>query len=169
MQLQQGIYFSRLRFDKLIALSKAEGQSFLYVQAPIRLWRTRPPRLHPPLKPGFRAAGPFTPRIARLVTCPGMWHRYVSDTSPPEAEYGGTSTRWIASLSAAPPSVLYLYFESKCSTGTDVPISVPSKSRASYFHALLWFNKNEMHLFMTVTIFHWVLFYLRIEEEDRYT
>jgi hypothetical protein len=28
-----------------------------------------------------RAAGPFTPRIARLVTCPEMWYRYVSDTS----------------------------------------------------------------------------------------
>ena len=27
------------------------------------------------------AAGPFTPRIARLVTCPEMWYRYVSDTS----------------------------------------------------------------------------------------
>ena len=26
------------------------------------------------------AARPFTPRIARLVACPGMWHRYVSDT-----------------------------------------------------------------------------------------
>jgi hypothetical protein len=24
-----------------------------------------------------------------------MWHHYVSDTSPPEAEYGGTFTRWI--------------------------------------------------------------------------
>lgn len=27
----------------------------------------------------FRAARPFTPRIARLVTCPEMWQLYVSD------------------------------------------------------------------------------------------
>ncbi len=32
-------------------------------------------------KPDHRAAGPFTPRIARLVTYPEMWYRYVSDTS----------------------------------------------------------------------------------------
>jgi hypothetical protein len=33
-----------------------------------------------------------------------MWHHYVSDTSPPAAEYGWTSTSWIAALSAAPTS-----------------------------------------------------------------
>ena len=53
-------------------------QSFRYVQAPTL---ARPPRLHPPLWFYHRAAGPFTPRIARLVTCPEMWYRYVSDTS----------------------------------------------------------------------------------------
>ena len=38
-----GNSFPILRFNKLTALSTAEGQSFRYVQAPIRLWRTRPP------------------------------------------------------------------------------------------------------------------------------
>ncbi len=28
----------------------------------------------------YWAAGPFTPRIARMVTHSGMWHHYVSDT-----------------------------------------------------------------------------------------
>ena len=46
-----------------------------------------PHLLDPPVAPtaarfhSHRAAGPFTPRIARLVTCPEMWYRYVSDTS----------------------------------------------------------------------------------------
>jgi hypothetical protein len=39
----------------------------------------------PPVVPLGRtthwAVGPFTPRIARLVTCPEMWHHYVSVTS----------------------------------------------------------------------------------------
>ena len=73
-----GNSFSRLRFDRLTALSTVEGQSFRYVQAPTL---ARPPRLHPPLWFYHRAAGPFTPRIARLVTCLEMWYRYVSDTS----------------------------------------------------------------------------------------
>ncbi len=77
MQLQPGIY-SRLRFDKLTALSLSKGShSFMF-----RLPRS----LDPPVAPTaevqhFRAAGSFTPRIARLVTCPEMWYRYVSDTS----------------------------------------------------------------------------------------
>ena len=77
-------------------------QTFVYLQAPIL---ARPPGCThrcelpscsghgdtvrglnvPPVVPlgktTHRAAGPFTPRIARLVTCPEMWHRYVSDTS----------------------------------------------------------------------------------------
>jgi hypothetical protein len=32
-------------------------------------------------------------------------HESVSDTSPPEAEYGWTFTSWIAALSAAPTSL----------------------------------------------------------------
>ncbi len=39
------------------------------------------PRLLPPrsLK-GLRAAGPYTPRSTRLVTCPEQWHRYMSES-----------------------------------------------------------------------------------------
>ena len=44
----------------------------------------------------------FTPRIARLVTWPEMWHHYVSDTSPALREHGWTFPNWIAALSAAP-------------------------------------------------------------------
>jgi hypothetical protein len=47
MQLQQGILFRGCEFDKLTALSTAEGQSFHYVQAPIRLRRIRPPGCTP--------------------------------------------------------------------------------------------------------------------------
>jgi len=36
-----------------------------------------------------------------------MWYRYVSCTSPPAVEYGGTFTRWIATLSAAPASSIF--------------------------------------------------------------
>jgi hypothetical protein len=46
-----------------------------------------------------RAARPFTPRIPRLVTCPGLWHRYMPESGN---WHDGTFTRWIAALSAAP-------------------------------------------------------------------
>jgi hypothetical protein len=46
-----------------------------------------------------RAARPFTPRIPRLVTCPGLWHRYMPESGN---RHDGTFTRWIAGLSAAP-------------------------------------------------------------------
>jgi hypothetical protein len=46
-----------------------------------------------------RAAGPFTPRIARMVTHSEMWHRYVPESGN---WHDGTFTRWIAALSAAP-------------------------------------------------------------------
>jgi hypothetical protein len=46
-----------------------------------------------------RAAGPFTPRIARRVTPTGMWHRYVTDLGNC---HGWTRTSWIPVLSAAP-------------------------------------------------------------------
>jgi hypothetical protein len=48
-----------------------------------------------------RAAGPFTPRIARPVTRTGMWRRYVLDT---DNWHDWTLTSWIAALSAAPYS-----------------------------------------------------------------
>jgi len=71
-------------------------QSFRYVQAPML---ARPPGCTH--RKAFRlwAAGPFTPRIARLVTCPEMWHRYTPESGNWR---GGTLTRWIAALSAAP-------------------------------------------------------------------
>ncbi len=87
MQLQQGY------------CSRGCSHSFMF-----RLPRSLDPQVAPTAKAKFRAAGPFTPRIARLVACPGMWHHYVSDTSPPAAEYGWTFTSWIAALSAAPTS-----------------------------------------------------------------
>jgi hypothetical protein len=37
------------------------------------------PRLHPP-QPFSWAAGPFTPRTTRLVACPELWYRYVSES-----------------------------------------------------------------------------------------
>ena len=49
-------------------------QSFAHVQAP-RL--ARPPGCSRRFL--RRAARPFTPRIARLVTCPEMWYRYVCE------------------------------------------------------------------------------------------
>ncbi|MFC1636633.1 hypothetical protein ACFL5Z_17530 [Planctomycetota bacterium] len=56
--------------------------------------------MHPPLSLyELRAAGPFTPRIARMVTHSGMWHRYVPESGN---WHDGTFTRWIAALSAAP-------------------------------------------------------------------
>jgi hypothetical protein len=54
-------------------------QSFRYVQAPTL---ARPPGCtHRRGLNALGAAGPFTPPIARLVTCHGLWYRYVSDTS----------------------------------------------------------------------------------------
>jgi len=47
----------------------------------------------------LRAAGPFTPRIARMVTPSEMWHHYVPESGN---WHDGTFTRWIAALSAAP-------------------------------------------------------------------
>ena len=44
-------------------------------------------------------ARPFTPRIARLVTCPEMWYHYMPESGN---WHDGTFTRWIVALSAAP-------------------------------------------------------------------
>ena len=53
-------------------------QSFDYLRAPTL---ARPPRLLPPQqRKRCRAAGPFTPRIARPVTRTGMWRCYMLDT-----------------------------------------------------------------------------------------
>ena len=62
-QLQRGIQISRL-------------QSFTYVQAPTL---ARPPGCSHRRIPSW-AAGPFTPRRTRLVTCPGQRHRYMPVT-----------------------------------------------------------------------------------------
>jgi hypothetical protein len=71
-------------------------QSFADVQSPPL---ARPPgRTHRGVR-RLRAAGPFTPRIARLVTHAGMWHRYVTDLGNC---HGWTCTSWITVLSAAP-------------------------------------------------------------------
>lgn len=75
-------------------------QSFHYVQAP---HLARPPGCTHRWTFVPRAAGPFTPRIARAVTQRGMWYRYVLETGN---WHGGTCTRWIAALSAAPTSIL---------------------------------------------------------------
>ena len=48
-----------------------------------------------------RAARPFTPRIPRLVTCPGLWHRYMPESGN---WHDGTFTRWTTALPAAPHS-----------------------------------------------------------------
>ena len=53
----------------------------------------------PTLVLSHRAAKPFTPRIPRLVTCPGLWHRYMPESGN---WHDGTFTRWIAALSVAP-------------------------------------------------------------------
>ena len=54
-------------------------QSFTNVQAPTLV---RPSGCtHHSCSISNWAAGPFTPRIARLVTCPEMWHHYMSVTS----------------------------------------------------------------------------------------
>jgi hypothetical protein len=68
-----------------------------------------PRLLDPPVAPTaiarrHRAAGPFTPRIARRVTPAGMWHRYVTDLGNC---HGWTRTSWIPVLSAAPSRVRF--------------------------------------------------------------
>ncbi len=57
-----------------------------------------PPVAPTAANPSRRAAGPFTPRNAHLVTQHGPWYRYVPESGN---WHGGTSTRWIAALSAA--------------------------------------------------------------------
>ena len=44
-----------------------------------RLLRSLGPQIASTAASSCWAAGPFTPRIARVVTHSGMWHRYVSD------------------------------------------------------------------------------------------
>src|SRR5512132_245866 len=76
-------------------------QSFADVQSPPL---ARPPgRTHRGAR-RHRAAGPFTPRIARRVTPAGMWHRYVTDLGNC---HGWTRTSWIPVLSAAPSQVRF--------------------------------------------------------------
>ena len=62
MQRQQGAVF------------RGCSHSFIF-----RLLRSLGPPIAPTAAPACWAAGPFTPRIARVVTHSGMWHRYVSD------------------------------------------------------------------------------------------
>jgi len=50
-----------------------------------------------------RAAGPFTPRKTHAVTQHEPWYRYVPESGN---WHGGTFTRWIAALSAAPLSIV---------------------------------------------------------------
>jgi hypothetical protein len=45
----------------------------------------------------------FTPRIARLVTCPEMWYHYMPESGN---WHDGTFTRWIVALSAAPATFM---------------------------------------------------------------
>ncbi len=51
-----------------------------------------------------RAAGPFTPRRTHAVTHHELWYRYVPESGN---WHGGTLTRWIAALSAAPLSLVF--------------------------------------------------------------
>ena len=83
--------------DATSTWSRISGlQSFADVQSPPL---ARPPdRTHRGAR-GHRAAGPFTPRIARRVSPAGMWHRYVTDLGNC---HGWTHTSWIPVLSAAP-------------------------------------------------------------------
>ena len=62
MQLQQGAVF------------RGCSHSIIF-----RLRRSLGPQIAPTAAPSCWATGPFTPRIARVVTHSGMWHRYVSD------------------------------------------------------------------------------------------
>ena len=72
-------------------------QSFRYVQAPMF---ARPPGCNPPLKlKCLSAAGPFTPRNEHVVSKHELRHRYMSESGN---RHGGTCTRWIAALQAAP-------------------------------------------------------------------
>ena len=50
-----------------------------------------------------RAAGPFTPRRTHAVTHHELWYRYVPESGN---WHGGTLTRWMAALSAAPLSLV---------------------------------------------------------------
>ena len=62
MQRQQGAVF------------RGCSHSFIF-----RLLRSLGPQIASTAASSCWAAGPFTPRIARVVTHSGMWHRYVSD------------------------------------------------------------------------------------------
>ena len=57
-----------------------------------------PPVAPTAANPSRRAAGPYTPRNAHLVTQHGPWYRYVPESGN---WHGRTFTRWIAALSAA--------------------------------------------------------------------
>ncbi len=46
----------------------------------------------------YWAAGPFTPRNERPVTCVELWYRYVPESGN---WHDGTFTHWIVALSAA--------------------------------------------------------------------
>jgi hypothetical protein len=63
-QFPRGIQFSRL-------------QSFTHVQAPTLAW---PPGCSHRRRKSSWAAGPYTPRRTRLVTCPEQRHRYMPES-----------------------------------------------------------------------------------------
>ena len=67
-----------------------------------RLPHSLDPQFYPPLwHYVHRAAGSFTPRNKHEVTLHEQWYRYVPESGN---WHGGTCTRWITALSAAPPS-----------------------------------------------------------------
>ena len=65
MQLQQGKVFRGCSHSVMFRHPRSLDPQVAPTAVPLVNW----------------AAGPFTPRIARLVAFPEMWHHYVSDTS----------------------------------------------------------------------------------------
>ena len=96
-QLQRAFHSTRLRFDKLSALSLSKGSHSLMFRLPNSLSLQVAPTAGTLSLQGGQAV--YTAHSSRFVTCPELRYRYVCDTSN---SHGWTFTSWIAALSAAP-------------------------------------------------------------------
>ena len=80
------------------------------------------------------AARPFTPRIEHVVAQHELWYRYMPESGN---WHGGTFTRWIAALSAAPAAFSNCHLSSVPRGQTERDIPYPSGKAVEFEQKLI--------------------------------
>ncbi|MGB2861734.1 MAG: hypothetical protein WBC05_00280 [Sedimentisphaerales bacterium] len=96
-----------------------------------------------------RGAGPFRPRITRMVTHSERWHRYVPESGN---WHDGTFTRWIAALSAAPWSDVRLTSTSCTKTGINMAVRTMQSIVPTTNLNVIKFSRNSFVAIFQITV-----------------